>query len=111
MQRLWLVLVVVVACGAPAKPEPLAPAPERKPHCDSVRDKIAQLYRAEAQVKEPKRVDDAVADNTHMVLADCEKDPVRAVPCLESSATVAEIEKRCLVPLDLEGTEGEGLAR
>src|SRR5262245_628228 len=31
--------------------------------CDGIRAKVEQLYRAEAQAKEPKRVDEAVADN------------------------------------------------
>jgi hypothetical protein len=72
-----------------------------------VRPRVEQLYRAEAQAKEPTRVDDAVADNTHMVMNDCAKDPAKIVPCLAKAATVSELEKDCLIPLDDEGTEGK----
>jgi hypothetical protein len=75
--------------------------------CDGVRAKIEELYRAEAQVKEPKRVEDAVADNTRMVLNDCAKDPAKFAPCIAKAASVADLEKLCLVPLDDEGTENE----
>ena len=75
--------------------------------CDDVKARVADLYRAEAKVKEPSRVDDAVADNTAMVMKDCAKQPGAAVPCLAKVATVAELEKQCLIPIDDEGTEGE----
>lgn len=79
--------------------------------CDDVRQRVEQLYRADAQVHEPKRVDEAVADNTAMVMADCAKAPAQTVACLARAASVAELEKQCLIPLDDEGTEGEALAR
>jgi hypothetical protein len=75
--------------------------------CDDVKPRIEQMYRSEAQVKEPKRVDEAVADNTAMVMKDCAKDPAKTVPCLASAANVGELEKQCLIQLDDEGTEGE----
>jgi hypothetical protein len=110
----WLALVVLVACACPSK-QPAGPGsgsvaggPAKPPAtCADVQPKIEQLYRADAQQREPKRVDEAVADNTHMVMADCAKDPARAVPCLAAAASVAELEKQCLVPLDPEGTEGD----
>jgi len=105
----WIFLLV--ACGAPSKP-PTAPIPQQAaPSCDSVRGKIEQLYRTEAEAKEPKRVDDAVADNTHMVMVDCAKDPAREVECIERVASVVDLEHRCLAPLDPEGSEGEALGR
>jgi hypothetical protein len=79
--------------------------------CDGARAKLDALYRAEAQIKEPKRVDAAVADNVAMALADCAKDPARIAPCLATADSVATIEKQCLIALDEEGTEGEGRAR
>lgn len=79
--------------------------------CDDVKLRVEQMYRAEAEVKEPKRVDEAVADNTTMVMNDCAKDPGKTVPCLASAASIAELEKQCLVPLDDEGTEGDALAK
>ena len=77
------------------------------PTCDGIRTKVEQLYRAEAQAKEPKRVDEAVADNTKMVENDCAKAPDKVAPCVVKAESVAEIEKSCLIPLDDEGTEAD----
>jgi hypothetical protein len=81
------------------------------PLCDGIRAKVEQLYRAEAQAKEPKRVDEAVADNTAMVMTDCAKDPAKVSQCVTAMASVPELEKKCLAALDDEGTEGEELRR
>jgi hypothetical protein len=75
--------------------------------CADVRGRVEQLYRAEAMAKEPGRVDEAVADNTAMVMSDCARDPATFVPCLAASPSVAELERTCIVPVDDEGTEGE----
>lgn len=79
--------------------------------CDDVRARVEQLYRAEAerntQGRDPARVEEAVADNTAMVMTDCQTDPARFVPCIASVPTVAELERTCVIPLDDEGTEGE----
>jgi hypothetical protein len=116
--KLWMVAVALFACACPAKPatttgagsaagsDVTAPVTNAT-SCDGVKAKVEGLYRAEAQQKDPKRVDDAVADNTTMVMNDCAKDPAKFVPCLNKAGTIAEIEKQCLVPLDDEGTEGE----
>lgn len=117
----WL-LAMSVLCACPSKPA--APttgsqgtatevnvAPSNAKTCDEVKPRVEQLYRAEAQLKEPERVDEAVADNTAMVMADCAKDPGKTVPCLASTPTVADLEKRCLVPLDEEGTDGDALRK
>ena len=116
----WI-LLVACACACPSKstsgptngsagsgsakltPPPTGPITT----CDGARDKLEGLYRAEAQAKEPKRVDEAVADNTAMVMKDCNKAPARVVPCLAAAQTVAEIEAKCLTQLDDEGTEGD----
>ncbi len=79
--------------------------------CDDIRPKVERLYRAEAQANEPKRVEEAVADNTTMVMNDCVRAPARVVECVDRASTVAEIEQGCLLPLDDEGTEGEELLR
>ncbi len=78
--------------------------------CDGVRPHVEELYRADAQATEPDRVAEAVADNTTMAMNDCAKDPAARVPCLARAASVGELEKQCLIPLDDEGTEGEALA-
>ncbi len=75
--------------------------------CADVKAKVEQLYRAEGQVKEPKRVEAFVVDNTTMVMADCAKDPGAFVACIAKAQSIAELEKQCLVPLDDEGTEGD----
>ena len=114
--RAWLVLLV--ACACPAKPAPTtatgsgtasgsAVASTDATTCDGVRPRVEALYRGEAQQKEPTRVEEAVSDNTTMVMNDCTKDPGKLVPCLAKVATVAELEKTCLIPLDDEGTEGD----
>jgi hypothetical protein len=110
MKRVCLVLVLGCGSSKPATTPgsgsvvvPTGPVTS----CDSAKAKVEALYRAEAQAKESKRVDEAVADNTQMVLADCAKQPNTAVPCLAKVQTVAELEKDCLIPLDPEGTEGE----
>lgn len=79
--------------------------------CDGLRAKIEAMYRAEAQAREPRRVEEAVADNTTMVLNDCAKDPTTVVACVHSVGTVAELERRCLAPLDDDGSEGDALRR
>lgn len=108
-------LLLVVACACPAK-KTEAPATgsaavvaETKPinGCDDARPKLEALYRAEAQQKEPKRVEEAVADNTAMVLKDCRKAPEKAVPCLAAATSVEDVEKKCMIQLDDEGTEGD----
>src|SRR5512140_971489 len=115
--RAWLVFVVLVACACPSKPATHqtggtgsaggSATVTSATTCDGVKSKVEALYRAEAQQKEPNRVDEAVSDNTTMVMNDCTKDPGKLVPCLNRATTIAEIEKSCLIPLDDEGTEGE----
>jgi hypothetical protein len=84
-----------------------APVVTNAKTCADVKAKVEQLYRAEAQAKEPKRVEAAVADNTTMVMNDCNKDPAWYVPCIAQAQSIAELEKNCVVPLDDEGTEGD----
>jgi hypothetical protein len=117
----WLVLLVLVACACPNKQTTgpstgsgatggggvVTPPVTNANTCDEVKPRIEQLYRTEAQTREPKRVEDFVADNTAMVMADCAKDPARFIPCISRAPTVSDLEKQCTVPLDDEGTEGD----
>ena len=115
--RVWLVLLM--ACACPAKAPVTASTgsgsagsaaaidPVNATTCDGVKPRVEALYRGEAQQKEPTRVEEAVSDNTTMVMNDCTKDPGKLVPCLAKVATVGELEKTCLIPLDDEGTEGD----
>jgi hypothetical protein len=107
----WVV-VLLVGCACPQKPPPGTGSGSGSGSavastCDSVKPKIEQLYRAEGQQREPKRVDEYVADNTHMVMADCAKQPDKAVPCITAAQSVPDLESKCLIPLDEEGTEGD----
>ena len=105
-----IAFVLLVACACPAKKPVQQGGGSAVPSvvattCDGVKPRVEQLYRDEAEAKEPKRVDEAVADNTQMVMNDCAKNPAKTVPCLAKAATVSELEKQCLIPLDDEGTE------
>jgi hypothetical protein len=106
----WLI-PVVLACGCSGKPAaPASGSAAAGTGCDSVRGKVEQLYRAEARTREPARVDEAVADNTAMVMTDCAKAPARVTACITAASTATELEARCLAPLDDEGTEGDRTA-
>jgi len=108
-----ILFVALFACACPSKPgptgtgtgtnQPTGPLPAA---CQAQRGKVEQLYRAEAQAKEPSRVEEAVADNTAMVMNDCAKQPDKIAACVGKASSIAEIEAQCLAPLDDEGTEG-----
>ncbi len=116
----WLVIVVLAACSSThgtgagsgsSGSGPSTPPTANAKTCDDVKSRIEQMYRSEAQAKEPKRVEEAVADNTAMVMNDCAKDPPKIVPCLARAGSIAELEQQCLIQLDDEGTEGQALVR
>ena len=118
----WALLLALAACACPNKQTAgpgsgsagqgtgaTPPVVTGATTCDDVKAKVEALYRAEATVKEPARVDEAVADNTTMVMNDCARDPARFVPCISSASSVAALEQQCLIPLDDEGSEGDGV--
>ena len=75
--------------------------------CDDLRPSIEALYRAATDPKD-KAADQAIADNTRMVLVDCYANPTKHPPCIKSAKDVAGLERDCLVPLDDEGrVEGD----
>jgi hypothetical protein len=109
------VLLLMIACACSSKQGTgtgsgsgigSAPVVDNAKTCADVKSRIESMYRDEASVKEPKRVEEAVADNTTMVMTDCAKDPAKTVPCLAAAPNVAALEKQCLIQLDDEGTEG-----
>ncbi len=115
-----LLLLTIVACACPSKATKtgggsgsagsgLAEVPIPAGGCEGARAKVERLYRAEAQAKEPKRVEEAVADNTAMALGECAKDPTAVSACIAKVATLKELETTCLTQLDDEGTEGDAL--
>lgn len=108
-------LLVVLAGGCSSKqPAPrgepgsgsaipaTAPALVIPPVCEAQRAKLTRLYAAEAGSAAT-----FTADNTHMVLVDCARDPARVAACVEAAADIAAIEARCVIPLDAEGSEGD----
>ncbi len=117
----WFIVLALLgcACSSHARPGPAGTATGSgsasgvKPGtaCDAQRPKIEQLYRARAQNREPSRVDEAVADSTTMVMNDCVQSPDKTAACIAAATTVQDLEARCLIPLDDEGTEGDKLAR
>jgi hypothetical protein len=118
MTRLVLVAMLAACSGKATGPTTtgsgsnvVVTPPSNAKTCEDVKPRIEQLYRAEAQSKEPKRVEEAVADNTTMAMNDCAKDPAKLVPCFASVPTVAALEQQCLIPLDDEGSEGEALRK
>jgi len=116
-----VVLVAIVACACPSKATKTgsgggsgtavgsAGSGSAAPltGCDGVKAKLEQLYRADAQARAIVNVEEAVADNTAMVMADCKKDPAKVSACIAAAPGVKEIEAKCLVQLDDEGTEGD----
>jgi hypothetical protein len=119
--KLVVVLLLACACACPSKStsKPTTgsgsgsgsaatpPAEETITSCEGAKGKLGKLYRAELEKKDPKNVDELVADNTAMVLKDCKKAPDRVIPCLIAAQTVKDVETKCVVQLDDEGTEGE----
>jgi hypothetical protein len=112
-----LIVVALLACGsrAPSRPVPGTPSGSGTATpggpCEATRARVEELYRGEAKDKEPARSDEAVADNTAMVMSDCALAPDKVVACIAAAATVKDLEARCLAPIDDEGTEGDRLAR
>jgi hypothetical protein len=110
-------LLVLVLAGCPSKPPTTtgtgsgSGTPPTGVACSSIRAKVEGLYRAEAQQNEPERVEEAVRDNTDMVLRECAKNPAAVEPCVANAQAIDIIEKTCLAPLDEEGTEGEALRK
>lgn len=111
MMRSALVIVALAACACPKKTsEPGAGSGSTtgsgaasSDACAQVRPHVEQLYRSEAQQAEPKRVDEAVADNTRMVMNDCALDPVTVSACVRATTTVKDLEAKCLARVDEAG--------
>jgi hypothetical protein len=122
MKLAVLLGVVLVACACGKKPETTGTGngtgtgTGTAADCEGARGNVEALYRAEAEAekaaaKDPSKVDvdEMVADNTTMVMNDCAVQPGKVAACAAGAKTVAELEDRCLIPLDEEGTEGEQL--
>ncbi len=78
--------------------------------CASIAPKIRGLYKEAALTESVAEdlADEYVEANLHMVLKDCNANPNRVLPCLNSVANLSDLEANCLIPLDEEGmVEGE----
>lgn len=80
--------------------------------CEPLRAHLEELYRADAVAgagsgSGTALVDEIVADNVTMALSDCVASPTRVAACADKAKSAAELEERCLIPLDEEGTEGD----
>ncbi len=112
-----LVLVLLVACSSKqGKPTNGSGAGTNEPPltgCDATKQKVGELYRAEAVTNKEKseRIDEAVADNTAMVMNECVKSPDKVIGCIGRVSSAGELEKQCLAQLDEEGSEGEALRK
>jgi len=120
-----VVLVTIVACACPKKTgtagtgsgsgsgsgSGVVEHPPVAGGCEGAKAKVEQLYRAEAQAKEPTRVEEAVADNTAMVMAECAKAPDKVSACVAAAQTLKELETTCMPQLDDEGSEGDTLKK
>ena len=80
--------------------------------CRGVQPKVEALYRAEATAAGAKagRVEEAVRDNTAMVLAECRQRP-EISGCVDKASSARQLETECLLPLSDEGTEGDSIGR
>lgn len=107
----WLIAMALAGCACPDK-QPVTPTTSGAGSgpgtasgttCDSVTPKVQALYRADAQS------DEAIADNTAMVIAACRREPDKVSACIASVTTVKDLETVCLPGLDEEGSEADGL--
>jgi hypothetical protein len=110
--RYMLVVVAIAACACPKKHGEPAGTGQGSgagssaavaDACTAVKSHVEQLYRVEAQHAEPKRVDEAVADNTRMVMHDCAQDPSVVSACVGAAKTAKDLEANCLARVDEAG--------
>lgn len=79
--------------------------------CAGLTEKLAALYGEEAAAAgaSKERQEEAVRDNSAMVLAECARRP-EVVRCAISATSAAELERKCLLPLPEDGSEAAALA-
>lgn len=102
-----LLMVLCTACGqsqAPVAPQAGDDAGDTA-NCESLTRKATGLYQV-AAVDEglaPNLHTEFVEANVHMVMVDCHAQPKLVISCVASAETVADIESKCLIPLDDSG--------
>jgi hypothetical protein len=65
--------------------------------CDAVKPHVEELYAGT----------ETAADDVAMVMKDCAENPGLVAGCAKSAKTAADLEQRCLIPIDDEGSEGD----
>ena len=81
--------------------------------CAAMQHRVEELYQqaAEQSGMAANRRSEFVSANLHMVMSDCRLNPTEGYACLQEAKSVTELEDRCLVPLDDEGSvEGSRFA-
>jgi hypothetical protein len=104
-----LIAIGLAACGGKTPPPagPGSGSATAGPRCADATANVTALYEAEAKATDQATHDATfVDDNVAMVMKDCAADPAKVAPCARTAATVATLEKDCLIPLDEEGSEG-----
>ena len=119
LRRGALALVMVGASGCHSRSQPAGgeihtPAGSADPAKPATTGAEAEghlraMYREEATLAGSKRVDAETADNVAMALRDCKVDEPTFVACLGTVHDVRDLEANCLIPLDDEGSEADGL--
>lgn len=108
-----LIVIALAACACPNKQTTTTTTggtgsgggPTTGTPCERVTAKVRELYRADAQS------DEAIADNTAMVIAECNRAPDPVSACIAGVTTVNALEATCLPKLDEEGSEADVLVR
>ncbi len=106
-----LTALIVASCGqskAPARPLPHGDGGQVA-SCEPAAEKAAILYKQAAfdEGLAPNLHADFTEANVHMVMVDCRANPEAVVRCVSKATSVAQLESRCLAPLDDAG-EAEG---
>jgi hypothetical protein len=65
--------------------------------CEAVKAHVETLYAGS----------ETAADDVAMVMKDCAENPGLVAGCARNAKTAADLEQRCLIPLDDEGSEGD----
>lgn len=110
----WLIVLALAACACPNTQTGTTTTtggtgsgatPATGTPCERMTPKLRLLYRNDAQS------DEAIADNTAMVLAECNRAPDRVSACIAGVTTVKDLEAQCMPQLDEEGSEADVLVR